>query len=138
MHSGLGRPDGGWMYDHLSELDAALTAFATDLGADLGRVTLVTISEFGRRVEENESQGVDHGWGNVMFVLGGHVTGGMVFGAWPGLRDEDLTDGDLTATTDYRAVLADVLRSRAGATADEVSTVFPGWTGSTLGITTAA
>lgn len=138
MHSGLGRPDGGWMRDHLRELDDAVAAFATDLGTDLGRVTLVTISEFGRRAEENENAGVDHGWGNAMFVLGGHVNGGRVFGTWPGLRDVDLTDGDLTVTTDYRAVLADVLRSRAGASAGEVATVFPGWTGSTLGITSAA
>lgn len=138
MHSGLGRSDGGWMHDHLAELDAALTAFATDLGDDLSRVTLVTISEFGRRAEENENEGVDHGWGNVMFVLGGHVNGGQVYTQWPGLRDEDLADGDLAATTDYRAVLADVLRRRAGASASEVSTVFPGWTGDLLGLTRAS
>lgn len=135
MHAGLGRADGGWMHDHLGELDAALTAFATDLGEDLSRVTLVTISEFGRRAQENESEGVDHGWGNVMFVLGGHVNGGQVFTQWPGLADDDLADGDLVATTDYRAVLADVLRHRAGASAAEVATVFPGWTGTTSGIT---
>ena len=137
MHSGLGRDGGGWMRDRLRELDDAVTAFATDLGTDLGRVTLVTISEFGRRAEENENGGVDHGWGNVMLVLGGHVNGGRMFGRWPGLAPARLTDGDLTATTDYRAVLADVLRNRAGASAGQVSTVFPGWTGSTLGITAA-
>ena len=139
MHSGLGRPDGGWMADHLRELDDALTAFATDLGAEhLGRVTLVTMSEFGRRAGENENAGVDHGWGNVMFVLGGNVNGGTVFGSWPGLADDALDDGDLAVTTDYRAVLADVLRNRANASAGEVSTVFPGWSGTTLGVTRAA
>ena len=138
MHSGLGRTDGGWMFDHLRELDDALTAFATDLGTDLGRVTLVTMSEFGRRAGENENQGVDHGWGNVMFVLGGNVNGGEVHGSWPGLADDALDEGDLAVTTDYRAVLADVLRNRANASAGEVSTVFPGWSGSTLGVTRAA
>ena len=71
-------------------------------------VTLVTISEFGRRVGENDSMGVDHGWGNAMFVLGGHVNA-AVHGTWPTLAEAALTDGDLTVTTDYRAVLADIL-----------------------------
>ncbi len=135
MHAGLGTVGNGWMRDKLTDLGGALAAFATDLGTGLNAVTLVTISEFGRRVQENESGGVDHGWGNVMMVLGGHVVS-TVHGTWPGLGKDQLTNGDLTATTDYRAVLADILVNRTGASAAEVTQVFPGYDGTTLGITT--
>lgn len=137
MHANLGRVDNGWMRDNLTELGQALKAFATDLGSFLDTTTLVTISEFGRRVQENESGGVDHGWGNVMMVLGGHVVQG-VHGTWPGLADDKLTQGDLTATTDYRAVLADILVNRTGASVAQVQEVFPGYTGASAlpGITT--
>jgi len=136
MHVDLGRIDGGWMYDSFRDLGASLAAFAADLGDELDRTTLVTLSEFGRRAEENESNGVDHGWGNVMMLLGGHVRSGSVLGTWPGLRSVDLADGDLRATTDYRAVLADVLSNRTGASVAEIRSVFPGFTGATLGVTT--
>jgi uncharacterized protein (DUF1501 family) len=139
MHAGLGRVDNGWMRDKLTDLGGSLAAFGGDLGAALSTTTLVTMSEFGRRVEENRSGGVDHGWGNVMMVLGGHVVPG-VHVQMPAsgnlLDDANLTDGDLTATTDYRAVLADVLVNRTGASTDQVKAVFPGYAGTTLGITT--
>lgn len=135
MHAGLGNVDSGWMARKLADLGGALAAFATDLGAALNHVTLVTMSEFGRRVSENDSAGVDHGWGNCMFVLGGHVVTD-VHGDWPGLAADRLTDGDLTVTTDYRAVLADVLANRTGASVDQIATVLPGYSGTPLGITT--
>ncbi len=140
MHADLGRVDGGWMRDKLVDLGGSLAAFATDLGSFLDTTTLVTLSEFGRRVEENQSGGVDHGWGNVMFVLGGHVVKG-VHVAMPAsgnlLDDANMTDGDLTATTDYRAVLADILVNRTGASTDQVRSVFPGYDGTTIGVTSA-
>jgi uncharacterized protein (DUF1501 family) len=136
MHAGLGRFNNGWMRDKLVELGAALAAFNTDLGAGMSGVTLVTISEFGRRVEENESGGVDHGWGNLMMVLGGNVVTG-VHGTWPGLAKANLANGDLRVTTDYRAVLADVLVNRTGASLAQAQAVFPGFTGTTIGVTTA-
>ncbi len=128
MHSGLGRVDSGWMFNKLTDLGRALAAFAADLGPALDGVTLVTISEFGRRVQENESGGLDHGWGNVMFVLGGHVAG--VKGTWPGLTDEAVRQagGDVRATTDYRAVLAEVLAKRCDAAPEDITGVFPGYT----------
>jgi len=139
MHAGLsptGNPKSGWMWDQLQELGKALSAFATDLGPSLDSTTVLTLSEFGRRAYENDSNGVDHGWGNAMFVLGGGVNGGTVYGAWPGLGLAQMEDGDLAVTTDYRAVLADVLRNRAGATVEQIADVFPGYSGATLlGIT---
>jgi uncharacterized protein (DUF1501 family) len=120
MHAGLGGPDEGWMHDKLAELAAAFAAFATDLGEDFGRVTVITLSEFGRRVEENGSAGTDHGYGNAVLLLGGAVNGGEVHGRWPGLGPDQLVDGDLAVTTDYRQLVAEVLQARCGIAPTEV------------------
>lgn len=136
MHAGLGRPEaGGWMFDKLRDVGDSIGAFFADLGPIANEVTLVTLSEFGRRVEENDSQGVDHGWGNVMLVAGGNVNGGEVYGTWLGLNENGMFDGDVRATTDYRAVLADILANRCDASDDVLRSVFPGFTGSHLGVT---
>jgi uncharacterized protein (DUF1501 family) len=133
MHENLGTATAGRrMYDHLHDLASALAVFAADLGPAFARVTLVTISEFGRRVAQNGSGGLDHGYGNAMFVLGGGVRGGRVYGRWPGLAPARLRDGDLAVTTDYRAVIAEILRARCGVT--DTASIFPGVTSSTLGL----
>jgi uncharacterized protein (DUF1501 family) len=132
MHDGLGAASSGWMHDQLTELAQALAAFATDLGTGMAKVTVVTMSEFGRRVEENDSHGVDHGHGNQMLLLGGGVNGGKVHGTWPGLADDKLDDGDVAGTTDYRVVLAEILSKRCGQTG--LGTVFPGLPSGSLGV----
>jgi uncharacterized protein (DUF1501 family) len=132
MHAGLGRSDAGWMHDQLTELGAALAAFATDLGPDFGRVVLVTLSEFGRRVGENASGGVDHGHGNAVLMLGGGIAGGRVHGSWPGLADGELVDGDRAGTTDYREILAEILTKRCGLSTP--AAVFPGLEGRPPGV----
>lgn len=132
MHANMGKSESGWLYDNATELADSLAAFAQDLGIDLSRVTVITLSEFGRRVRENGSGGVDHGYGNAVMVLGGSINGGKVYGRWPGLKDSELVDGDLAVTTDYRAVLADVLRYNLGVS--ELRKVFPGYQPATLGI----
>ena len=134
MHSGLGRAGAGWMADKAGELAAALVAFATDLGADLGRVTLLTMSEFGRRAKENGSGGVDHGFGNAMLVLGGGIVGGKVHGRWPGLGAEALDHGDLAGTTDFRSVVGELLVRRAGLPEAALPQVFPGYQPTFLGL----
>ncbi len=137
MHAGLGRSDSGWMRDKLTELASALAAFATDLGRAFDRLCLVTMSEFGRRVAENGSGGVDHGHGNAMLLLGGGVVGGKVHGRWPGLDAESLISGDVYGATDYRDVLADILRTRCAAS--DLSTAFPGLSSGTApGVVRAA
>ena len=123
MHAGMGNVDSGWLHDHLSELGRSLAAFAIDLGTDLNRVTLLTLTEFGRRVKENGSGGTDHGHGQAVLLLGGGVDGGKVHGQWPGLAEVDLVDGDLAGTTDYRSLLAEALEKRCGA--GTLSEVFP-------------
>lgn len=87
------------------------------MGAAMGNITVLTMSEFGRRVQENASKGTDHGHGNVMFALGGGVNGGKVYGPWPTLADDALDDGDLAITTDQRVVLWEMLSRRMGNTA---------------------
>jgi uncharacterized protein (DUF1501 family) len=95
-------------------------------------VTLVTISEFGRRVAENGSRGVDHGHGNAMLLMGGGVRGGKVYAAWPTLAPGALADGDLAATTDYRSVIGEILQKRCGFGA--LDEVFPSIAPSDFGL----
>lgn len=132
MHAGLGVVDGGWMRDKLTELSQAMAAFATDLGQKLATTTMLTLSEFGRRVQENASHGLDHGHGNAVLMLGGPVNGGRVHGRWPGLGAGQLLDGDLAGTTDYRSIIGEVLGKRLGAGA--TGTIFPGFAGPQLGV----
>lgn len=105
-------------------LARGLSAFYQDLGAEMQTTTVVVMTEFGRRVEENSAFGTDHGRGSVMFVLGGGIHGGRVLGKWPGLSREILEGpGDLPVTTNYRDVLAPILR-RHGA-GEKLGQVFP-------------
>jgi len=134
MHAGLGRSDKGWMFDRLTDLGQALAAFWIDLGSFQDRVSLVTLSEFGRRVAENASGGLDHGLGNVSLVLGGGIRGGQVYGRWPGLGASDLVGGDLAGVTDYRTVLAELLEKRTGVSTKDV---FPGLDAARLGLARA-
>ena len=129
MHSGLGTVDSGRMVRNAGELASAVAAFFTDLGSLADKVTLVALSEFGRRVAENANMGLDHGYGNVMFLAGAGVKGGAYYGTWPGLQGD--IDSDLLVTTDYRSVLAEVVASRFGAS---TSTVFPGFQRERVGV----
>jgi uncharacterized protein (DUF1501 family) len=115
----------GEMAANLQEFGDGLRALYTDLSASLGRVTIVTMSEFGRRVAENGGGGTDHGHGNAMLVLGGNIAGGRVYGEWPGLAAERLYGpGDLAITTDFRDVLGEIVSKRLGGALGEV---FPGY-----------
>jgi uncharacterized protein (DUF1501 family) len=88
-------------------------------------MVLVTLTEFGRRLRSNKSQGTDHGRAGVMAVLGGKVHGGRFYGGWPGLTPDKLDEGvDLAVATDYRRVLTEVLEMREGR---RLSGVFPNY-----------
>jgi uncharacterized protein (DUF1501 family) len=127
-HTWIGSPDSGNLRTMADEFAACLAAFLTDLGPLASKVTVVTVSEFGRRVKENASQGLDHGYGNVMFLLGAGVKGGY-YGTWPGLQNT--VDADLLVTTDYRSVLAEVVTKRFGASS---AAVFPGFSPTSVGV----
>ena len=132
-HTGLGRPDSGNLRRMADEFAGSLAAFMTDLGPLADRVTVVTVSEFGRRVKENANQGLDHGYGNVMFLMGAGVKGGRYYGIWPGLTNS--TDADLLVTTDYRSVLSEVVTTAFNAS---TASVFPGFSPETVGVMQAA
>jgi uncharacterized protein (DUF1501 family) len=118
----------GQIANVLGEFSQSIAAFWTDLG-DLGEDTVVvTMSEFGRTARENGNRGTDHGHANVMFVLGGPVKGGKVYGRWPGLDQSQLYEGrDLAVTTDFRLVLSEVVSRYLGN--KDLRTVFPGFEG---------
>ncbi len=122
--------DGGYIADLLNSLASGLANFYLDLDSGYTeRLSVVVISEFGRRLVQNESYGTDHGHGSVMFTLGGNVNGGQVFGSWPGLNNDQLYDhADLAVTTDYRQVMSELLSKRLGNS--DIESVFPGFSGS--------
>lgn len=114
----------GQLAGRLKEFSETIAAFWKDLGDDAENLTLVTMSEFGRTARQNGTGGTDHGHANVMFVLGGSVRGGKVYGAWPGLADEHLNEGrDLAVTTDFRRVLGEASYKTLGAR--DLNAVFP-------------
>ncbi len=118
----------GQIANVLNDFSRSLAAFWVDLG-DLGEDTVVvTMSEFGRTARENGNRGTDHGHANVMFVLGGPVKGGRVYGQWPGLDQSQLYEGrDLALTTDFRQVLGEAVSRHLGNAA--LDQVFPGFDG---------
>ena len=115
----------GQLANRLREFSDTIAAFWKDMGNDASNITLVTMSEFGRTARQNGTGGTDHGHANVMFVLGGQVKGGRVYGKWPGLANEQLNEGrDLTVTTDFRYVLGEASSKTLGA--KNLDLVFPG------------
>jgi uncharacterized protein (DUF1501 family) len=119
----------------LGSLGQALMAFWRDLGPLQQDVSVVVMSEFGRRLRANTGGGTDHGRGNVMLVLGPQARGGRMVGRWPGLANEALEDGaDLAVVTDYRDVLAELLAGHMRLA--DVRSVFPGLQPSPLGLWT--
>jgi uncharacterized protein (DUF1501 family) len=116
----------GQLANVLTDFSQSLGAFWTDLG-DLGEDTVVvTMSEFGRTARENGNHGTDHGHANVMFVLGGPVKGGKVYGRWPGLDQSQLYEGrDLALTTDFRQVIGEAVARHLGNR--DLPRVFPGY-----------
>ena len=116
----------GQLSNLLRDLGQGLAAFQQDLGDRMQNIVFVTMSEFGRTARENGNRGTDHGHANCMFVMGGEVRGGQVYGRWPGLSDHQLNEGrDLALTTDFRSVLGEILTKHVGVA--DLKPVFPGF-----------
>jgi uncharacterized protein (DUF1501 family) len=116
----------GQIANVLREFSQSLSAFWIDLGNLADDTVIVTMSEFGRTARENGNRGTDHGHANVMFVLGGPVKGGHVYGPWPGLDQSQLYEGrDLAVTTDFRRVLGEAVARHLGN--ERLEQVFPGF-----------
>jgi uncharacterized protein (DUF1501 family) len=110
----------------LTEFGQGLAALYQDLGDRMRNVVVLTMTEFGRTIRQNGSGGTDHGHASCLFVAGGQVKGGKVYGDWPGLNPEQLHDGrDLALTTDFRDVFAEILARHMGN--GDAEAVFPGF-----------
>jgi uncharacterized protein (DUF1501 family) len=116
----------GQLSNLLRDLGQSLAAFHQDMGDRMADIVVVTMSEFGRTAKENGNRGTDHGHANCMFVMGGDVKGGRVYGKWPGLDEHQLNDGrDLALTTDFRSVVGEILVKHQGV--NDLAPVFPGF-----------
>jgi uncharacterized protein (DUF1501 family) len=116
----------GQLANLLKDLGQSLAAFHQDMGDRMADIVVVTMSEFGRTAKENGNRGTDHGHANCMFVMGGDVKGGRVYGKWPGLDDHQLNEGrDLALTTDFRTVVGEILTKHLGVR--DMGPVFPGF-----------
>jgi uncharacterized protein (DUF1501 family) len=116
----------GQLAARLDDFARSLAALVTDLGERMADTVVLTMSEFGRAVNENGNRGTDHGHGNAMLVIGGGVRGGHVYGRWPGLAADKRYEGrDLAVTTDFRDVFGEIIVSHMGVT--DPRSVFPGY-----------
>jgi uncharacterized protein (DUF1501 family) len=114
----------GQLANQLRNFGDGLAAFYRDLGDRMHNVVIVTMTEFGRAVRQNGSGGTDHGHASCLFVAGGPVKGGKVYGRWPGLSPDQLHDGrDLALTTDFRSVFSEILVKHMAA--KDSARVFP-------------
>ncbi len=117
----------GQLAARLDDFSRGISALVTDLGDLMADTVVLTMSEFGRAVNENGNRGTDHGHGNAMFVIGGDVKGGRVYGRWPGLAlDQRYDQRDLAVTTDFRDVFAEIVVRHLGVA--DAAPIFPGHT----------
>ena len=117
----------GQLANRLDVFARALAALVADLGDRMDDTLVLTMSEFGRAVNENGGGGTDHGHGNVMLAIGGGVRGGRVYGRWPGLAIEQRYERrDLAVTTDFRDVFGEIVTRHLGVA--NPAPIFPGYT----------
>ncbi len=118
----------GQLANRLKPLGQGLATLAKDLGRVYQETAIVVMSEFGRTVQENGNGGTDHGHGNVLWLLGGGVQGGQVYGQWPGLSESELHEGrDLAITTDFRDVISTVLTHQLQVKSNQLDQVLLGY-----------
>ena len=116
----------GQLPNRLKALGEIFSSLVQALEESYSDTVILVMSEFGRTVKENGNEGTDHGHGNVMWVMGGNVQGGKIYGQWPGLSGNALYEGrDLAVATDYREIIATVLEGQFGLTTTQLSRVLP-------------
>lgn len=116
----------GRLMRNLSSLGEGLATLKDSLGAVYNNTTIVVLSEFGRTVKENGNGGTDHGYGNAMWLMGGRIKGGQVYGEWPGLStSQQFESRDLDITTDYRDVLMSLFEQQFSLDSSALSQLFP-------------
>ncbi|MGM3308272.1 DUF1501 domain-containing protein [Anabaena sp. WFMT] len=118
----------GTLAQNLGKLGKGLAALVQGLGNVYQNTTIVVMSEFGRTVRQNNNGGTDHGHGNVVWVLGGNVKGGKVYGEWPGLSASQLYEKrDLAIATDFRDVISTVLQRHINLNSSQLNQVLPNY-----------
>jgi uncharacterized protein (DUF1501 family) len=118
----------GQLAGHLNPLAAGLADLVRGLGELYKDTSIVVMSEFGRTAKENGNAGTDHGHGNVMWLMGGGLPGGKVWGRFGGLSQNNLyEDRDVPATTDFRTVLSAVLGQQMELAKSDIAQIFPGF-----------
>jgi uncharacterized protein (DUF1501 family) len=116
----------GQLANRLAPLGLGLATLARRLGPVFDDTTVIVMSEFGRTARQNGNGGTDHGHGNVMWLMGGRVAGGKVYGDWQGMGDAALNEGrDLPVTTDFRSVLAQVAERHLRLDDRQLARLFP-------------
>ena len=116
----------GQLANRLQPLASGLSELAYALGPLYSKTTIIVMSEFGRTIKENGNLGTDHGHGNVIWLLGGTISGGKIYGRWSDLTPNNLYEGrDLPATTDFRDVLCYVLSNHLAISKKSLSYIFP-------------
>ncbi|MBE9011018.1 DUF1501 domain-containing protein [Pseudanabaenaceae cyanobacterium LEGE 13415] len=118
----------GQLANRLQALGRGLATLQQELGSAYNQTTILVMSEFGRTVRENGNGGTDHGHGNVMWVMGGRVRGGQLYGEWRGLEANQLNEGrDLPVVTDFRDVVISVLERQMALKDQQLNRVFPNY-----------
>ena len=114
----------GQLANKLGNLSLAMAQLRQDF-SEPGDVVVV-MSEFGRTAAENGTRGTDHGYGNAMWLVGNRVNGGKWHGQWTGLARGNLNEArDVPAHHDYRAVLAQVMRSTFAMPDSALASILP-------------
>jgi uncharacterized protein (DUF1501 family) len=115
------------------DLSDSISALWTDLGQLQDDVTIMTMTEFGRTVKQNGTNGTDHGRASCSFIIGNNLIGGKVHGSIPTLSKENLEDGrDLPVTTDFRSIFSEVANNHLKINNNKI--LFPDWDGKKIGV----
>lgn len=120
----------GQLANHLTPIGNGLSQLIEALGPAYQKTVIIVMSEFGRTVKENGNGGTDHGHGNAMWILGGPVAGGKIFGRWDGLQERSLYEGrDLPVNTDFRSVVSSVIGDHMSLDKAKLNAIFPDFQG---------
>ena len=91
--------------DKLYNLDKIFGKLRENLGTSFDDTLIVTLTEFGRKIEQNGGNGTEHGYGTAILMMGGLIKEAKVFSDWPGLKQKNMFEGqDLQATIDARSI----------------------------------
>jgi uncharacterized protein (DUF1501 family) len=124
-HANQGNETGS-LANKLKDFGNGLSLLPQALGPVYDDTVVVVVSEFGRTVKENVTGGTDHGHGNVMWLMGGALKGGKIYGDWPGLSNTVLYEKrDVPVVTDFRDPLWTIFKSHLGLSDQQIAQVLP-------------